>query len=98
MFFISASPTAHAVGFTLTPTSSALFLRLLSVALRLFTFAFSLLPRLLREDALVYAPRVADDDELEVAYVCVGDALHVRRRDGAQAFEEGGGVAPAAAD
>src|SRR5947209_20255652 len=70
----------------------------LSFAFCLFTFAFSSLSRLLREDVLVYALRVADDDELKVLHVGVGDALHVCGRDGAQAVEEDGGAAPAAAD
>src|SRR5437762_14238063 len=71
-------------------------------ALCLLPFASCLLPSsfsgLLREDALVDALRVADDDELEVAHVGVCDALHVGGRDGAQAFEDSGGVAPAASD
>ena len=34
----------------------------------------ALLARLLREDALFYVLRLAEDDELEVAHVGVGDA------------------------
>ena len=50
------------------------------------------------EDVFVYPGGVAEDDEAEVVHVLLRDALDVLRGDGADAFEERVGVAPAAAD